>query len=178
MAAVRANNMMFVDAIIKYARQYQQYDIVNYNGESVSNTPLSVAVLTFNPDMVQFLIENRADVNKKYLTEAIKTIDNVVDNLENKINNAVTRAARESLKGTYDKHVQMMKTIKTIIAEGNLRSHGGTKAGYVSTKVKITFTSNGTKVSRIVFVNSRGTKYVKHAGAMVLVSKLKNVVYQ
>lgn len=174
MSAVRANNIQFVKAIIEYAEK-GHIVVVNFISDSKSNTPLSLAILVFNSEMTKMLIDNGADVNQHPVTEALKTITNVVDMYKTKWNTAVTFFAKESFKDQYHKYNKKLQEINEHINKQKVTVNGGTKANYVSTKKKITFTSNGGKVSRVVYVNVRGTKYVKHAGAMVLVSKLKNV---
>jgi hypothetical protein len=60
----------------------------------------------------------------------------------------------------------------------NQNAQGGSKhivKSYKSTNTKITFTKAGKTVTRVVYVNKRGTKAVKYDNKMVHVSKLKIV---
>jgi len=57
--------------------------------------------------------------------------------------------------------------------EGGARKRNDT---YTSTKTKVSFkTKDGKKVTRVVYTNKRGTKYVKYNDAMVRLSSLKVV---
>ena len=66
-----------------------------------------------------------------------------------------------------------MKRLK-LPSGGSVKVHKQVSAQQcTSTGTSITFTRDGKKVTRVIYKNARGTKYVKYDNEWVLVSKLK-----
>lgn len=68
--------------------------------------------------------------------------------------------------------------IASIDSELSKSKNGGarkkaTKVAFKSTGKNVTFMKDGKAVTRVVYVNQRGTKSVKYNNEMILLSKLK-----